>query len=114
NQAGNFIEPSIETVSNAAAGFADDIDPDLRARIVDAPGDESYPISGFTWLLAYEEQQDEAKAIALTRMLWWAVTDAQELNAELDYAPVPDEIGAISREMIRDIKFNGEPAFPGE
>lgn len=114
NQAGNFIEPSIETVSAAAAGFADDIDPDLRARIVNAPGDDSYPISGFTWLLAYEEQEDEATGIALTRMLWWAVTDAQDLNAQLDYAPIPPEINEISKEMIWDIKYNGESIFPGE
>jgi phosphate transport system substrate-binding protein len=114
NQEGNVIVPTTESVTAAAAAFADQIDPELRDRIVDAPGADSYPASGFTWLLVYEDQDDEAKAIALTRMLWWAVSDAQQYNADLGYAAIPDAINDIARGMIWDIKYNGEPMFPGE
>jgi phosphate transport system substrate-binding protein len=114
NQAGNFILPSTSSVTSAAAGFADSIDPQLRDRIVDAPGEDSYPISGFTWLLAYEDMDDEAKGLALTRMLWWCVTDAQRWNNGLGYARVPEEIVDLAKELIQDIKVDGEPIFPGE
>jgi phosphate transport system substrate-binding protein len=114
NQAGEFILPSTSSVTAAAAGFADSISPDLRDRIVDAPGDESFPVSGFTWLLAYEEMDNEAKGIALTRMLWWCVTDAQQWNNGLGYARVPEEIVELAKELIQDIKVDGEPIFPGE
>ena len=114
NQSGEFISPSTSSVTAAAAGFADSIDPELRDRIVDAPGDESYPIAGFTWLLAYENMDDEAKGLALTRMLWWSITDAQRWNNGLGYARVPEEIVDLAKELIQDIKVDGEPIFPGE
>jgi phosphate transport system substrate-binding protein len=114
NQSGEFISPSTSSVTAAAAGFADSIDPNLRDRIVDAPGDESYPISGFTWLLAYENMDEEDKGLALTRMLWWCVTDAQAWNNGLGYARVPEEIVDLAKELIQDIKVDGEPIFPGE
>lgn len=114
NQDGEFISPSTSAVTAAAAGFADQIDPQLRDRIVDAPGEGAYPVSGFTWLLAYEEQDDEAIGIALTRMLWWCITDAQRWNNGLGYARVPEEIVDLAKDLIWDITYDGEPVFPGE
>src|SRR5205814_2061545 len=69
NKSGNFIEPKLESVTAAAANVAQTIAPDLRASIVDAPGADAFPISGFTWLLAYEQMDELPKAIALTRLL---------------------------------------------
>jgi phosphate transport system substrate-binding protein len=97
----------------AAAGAAGNIKADLRATIVDAPGNGAYPISGFTWILAYKTMDDKPKAVALTRMLWWATHDAQQFNAELGYAPVPQEIVARGEGLIQQISSGGQPAFPG-
>jgi len=113
NKSGRFVEPTVASVAAAAAGVSDTIAPDLRASIVDAPGADAYPISGFTWLLAYKNQTDRAKAIALTRMLWWATHDAEQYNADLGYSPVPESIGQKSEEKILAITVNGERAFPG-
>jgi phosphate transport system substrate-binding protein len=113
NKSGNFIEPKLDTVSAAAANIAATIAPDLRASIVDAPGADAYPISGFTWLLAYEKMEDPAKATALTRLMWWATHDAQTFNADLGYAPVPAAIVAKGDELIKKITAGGKPAFPG-
>lgn len=113
NQDGNFVEPSLETVTAAAAGVAGTIAPDLRASIVNAPGEKAYPISGFTWLLVYQSVADKAKAIALTRMLWWAIHDAQKFNSELGYAPLPEGIVKKAEEKVLAITSSGQPAFPG-
>lgn len=113
NKSGNFIEPKLETVTAAAANVAQTIAPDLRASIVDAPGADAFPISGFTWLLAYEKMDEPAKATALTRLMWWATHDAQRFNADLGYAPVPKEIVTKGEELIRKISAGGKPAFPG-
>lgn len=113
NKSGQFIEPTIASVAAAAAGVGESIAPDLRASIVDAPGADAYPVSGFTWLLAYKNQTDRAKAVALTRMLWWATHDAQQYNADLGYAPIPEVIDKKSDEKILAITVNGERAFPG-
>lgn len=113
NKSGEFVEPSLQSVTAAAAGVANTIKPDLRASIVNAEGRGAYPISGFTWLLAYKNMNDPAKGLALTRMLWWATHEAQRFNTELGYAPIPIEIVAKSEAMIRQIAVDGKPIFPG-
>jgi phosphate transport system substrate-binding protein len=113
NKAGQFIDPSLDSVTAAAAASAQSIPADLRFSMVDAPGDGSYPISTATWLLAYKSMSEQPKAVALTRMLWWATHEGQRLNADLAYASVPAELTARSEEFIRQITAAGQPAFPG-
>ncbi len=114
NKAGKFIEPTLESVTAAAAGVAARIPPDLRVSIVDAEGENSYPVSGFTYLLVYKEQTDKAKAVALTRMMWWAIHDAQQYNAGLGYAPLPAEIIKLAEAKVESITVDGQKAFPGK
>ncbi len=114
NSTGKFVEPKLDSVTAAAAGIGDKIAPDLRASIVNAPGESAYPISGFTWLLAYKAQSDKPKALALTRLMWWSIYDAQKFNADLGYAPLPEAIVAKAAEKIKSITVGGEPAFPGK
>lgn len=113
NKAGKFVTPSLDSVTAAAAANAGNVPADLRASIVDAPGDGSYPISGFTWLLVYEKQTDQAKAIAITRLVWWATHDGQKFNKDLGYAPLPDDIVKKGEVFINSITVNGTKAFPG-
>ena len=114
NKAGQFIDASLESVTAAASTVAATIAPDLRASIVNAAGDKAYPISGFTWILAYKSMKEEAKAVSLSRMLWWATHDGQKFNADLGYAPLPLEIIKKGEEKIKAITGNGKPAFPGK
>ena len=113
NRAGKFIEPSLASVTAAAAASATSIPSDMRFSIIDAPGDASYPISTATWLLAYKNLTDQPKATALTRTLWWVTHDAQKFNEDLQYATVPDALTRQSENFIKQITVNGSPAFPG-
>lgn len=113
NKAGRYVEPGLASVTAAAAATAGSVAPDLRVSIVDAPGDASYPIAGFTWLLAYKNQTDRAKAVAVTRMLWWATHDAQKYTSDLGYAPLPDDIVRRAEAMINSVTVLGQKAFPG-
>ncbi|MCL5263906.1 MAG: phosphate ABC transporter substrate-binding protein PstS [Chloroflexi bacterium] len=114
NKSGNYIEPSLESVTEAAAGISSAIAPDLRASIVNGPGDKAYPISGFTWMLVYRNMNDKAKAVAVTRLLWWAIHDGQKLNASLGYAPLPEGIVKKAEEKVKSITVQGKPALPGQ
>jgi phosphate transport system substrate-binding protein len=114
NSSGNYVTPSLESVTAAAAGVAENIQPDLRASIVNAPGPDAYPISGFSWLLVYKDQRDPAKATAVTRMLWWAIHDGQRFNADLGYSPLPDGIVRKAEDKILSVTVNGQRAFPGK
>jgi phosphate transport system substrate-binding protein len=112
NKDGSFVTPTIETTTAAAASLTS-IPDDLRMSIVNAPGANAYPISSFTWMLAYQSIAEKPKAIALTRMLYWAVSDGQRYSADLHYAPLPPVMAQKSAEKILSIQSGGAQAFPG-
>jgi len=118
NKAGNFVTASQETVSAAAAGV--DLPDDMRVKIVNADGENAYPIAGFTWLLVYENQTDAAKALALTRYVWWATHDGQELIANATdpvmqgYAPLPEPAIKKAEALIMKINVDGKQVLPQE
>ena len=92
NANGEFVAPTIESVTAAAAGAASKLLPntDYRVSIVNAPGAGVYPISSFTWIIVYQQQTDSAKKQKLVDFLHWALTDGQAMEAALDYAPLPE------------------------
>jgi phosphate transport system substrate-binding protein len=112
NKGGKWIDPSLDSVTAAATAALTAIPADLRFSIVDASGDASYSISTATWLLAYKTQTDQPKALALTRLLWWATHDGQKLNKDLQYAVVPEGLTAKSEQFLHQIVVNGKPVLP--
>jgi phosphate transport system substrate-binding protein len=114
NKSGKWVTPNLGSVTAAAAATADKVPADLRVSIANADGETVYPISTFTWIIAYAKQTDSPKAIALTRLLWWAVHDGQKFSGDLGYAPLPAAIAAKDELKILSITVNGSPAFPGK
>jgi hypothetical protein len=55
------------------------------------PGDDSYPIAGTTWAVAYRNQPG-AKGNELVKFLQWAVHEGQEHLADMRYAPLPPSL----------------------
>ena len=109
NQAGRFAEPTLESVTAAAAGAAQAMPDDLRVSLVNAPGEASYPIAGFTYLLVYREQSDESKGKALVDFLWWALDDGQTYAKDLLYAPLPAEVVQKAEARVSSITYQGRP-----
>ncbi|MFZ3059576.1 MAG: phosphate ABC transporter substrate-binding protein PstS [Candidatus Methanoperedens sp.] len=113
NKAGKFIEPTLETTANAAAGAV----PTLPAgdaswssvSIVNAQGDNSYPIGSFTYLLVYKDQADKTKGKALAEYLWWVVHEGQNYSSELLYVPLPNEVVSLNEKTIKLMNYNGQP-----
>jgi len=117
NAAGNYVLPTLETITAAAATATGNPDPnDMRLHIVDAPGDQSYPISTYTYILIYKEMSvhpniDKAKAEALAKFLWWAVHDGQKYAPDLIYAPLPDNIVKADETLLLSLTFQGAPVL---
>jgi phosphate transport system substrate-binding protein len=96
NPSGEFITPSMESVTAAAAGIDLPADTDFRVSITNAPGSGAYPISSFTWLLIRPQHQDEAKHAAIKQFLQWMLgEEAQAQAAQLHYAPLPKPVRAL-------------------
>ncbi len=104
NKAGNFVQASFDAVSAAASGAAGNMPDDFRVSITDAGGKDSYPISGFTWLLVYKSMKDKEKAAALVKFLHWAMSDGQSFARDLYYAPLPHEVVKLVEKKISAIE----------
>ncbi len=105
NSAGSFVEPSLASVTAAAASAKFSANTDFRVSITNAPGKDSYPISSFTWLLVRPKMKDATKAKALHEFLAWMVTpEAQDMAAALQYAPLPPEVVALEQNRIKTLK----------
>lgn len=106
NSAGDFVLPSVDAVTAAAAGAAQRLpaNTDYRISIVNAAGKGAYPISSFTWILAYQQQKDSVKARKLADFLDWALTDGEKHAAALDYAPLPESMSARLKEKVASIR----------
>jgi phosphate transport system substrate-binding protein len=103
NKEGYFVEPTFESVSAAAAGAAKNMPEDLRVSITDAAGKNSYPISGFTWLLIYKNMKDKSKAKEIANFLTWAMGEGQGYAKDLYYAPLPKEVVKMCEMKIASI-----------
>ena len=109
NAAGSFVDPSLESVTAAAASAKLSKDTDFRVSITNAPGAGSYPISSFTWLLVPKDAKDVAKAKLLKDFLTWMITpDAQAMANELHYASLPAEVVSLIQARLPTLKAGGK------
>lgn len=89
NHAGKFVLPSLESTTAAGAGAAARMPDDLRISIVNAEGDGAYPIAGFTYILAYQQQKEGHKGKVLADFMRWSLHEGQQFTKDLHYAPLP-------------------------
>jgi phosphate transport system substrate-binding protein len=91
NRAGNFVEPSIETL--VAAASSKSLPEDLRLSIVNAPGEHAYPIASFNYLLVSVDP-GSSKTRSLRGFLSWSLDEGQRFAPPLNYAPLPPVVAS--------------------
>ena len=109
NSAGNYIAPTIASVSAAAKA---EIPADTRIMLTNSSDAEAYPISGFTWIILYKEQsynnRSKEQALATITFLDWLVSaDAQGQAEKVHYAPLPDAAAEKAKAILRSVTFEG-------
>jgi len=106
NKKGNFINPSIASTSLAADTALPD---DMKVDLTDTDAADGYPISGFTWILVYKEQnyadKSQEKAKALVNLLWWMTHEGQKYAEPLHYAPLSKAAVAKAEKLIQSIRY---------
>ncbi len=108
NKSGNVVEPNFNSVTAAAEGTSKSMPEDMRVSITDADGKDSYPISGFTWLLVYQNMKNDSKAEAMVKFLNWAMEKGQTFASDLYYAPLPKSVAKMNERKIDSITANGK------
>ena len=109
NASGKFVAPTIDAVTAAAAASSAQTPDDLRVSITNASGDAVYPISSYTYILAYKDQKNANKGKALVDFLWWGIHDGEQFAKDLQYAPLPAEIVSRAEAKINSITSAGQP-----
>src|SRR4026207_1938177 len=103
NSAGQFMKPTIDSVTAALATA--EIPDDFRFSMTNAPGKDAYPIAGATWLLGYQAKKDPAKGKKLVEFLKWAAKDGEKMAKDLDYAPLPETVQERVLKEVNEIKY---------
>lgn len=111
NSAGNFVKPTLDAVTAAAAAAMAQTPADMRVSITNAAAADAYPIASYTYVLVYREQKDAAKGSALVDFLWWALHDGQAVtkDPQYPYAPLPAEIVRRAEAQLNSITSGGKP-----
>lgn len=104
NQAGIFVEPTVETISAAAASVRD-VPDDLRFSMTDSPGANSYPIIGTCWAVVRVDQSTD-RVTEIVRFLRWVTTDGQSILPSLQYGPLPAEMTGRVATMLDRLSAN--------
>jgi phosphate transport system substrate-binding protein len=111
NKSGNFIEPKVESISEAGNVKLPE---DMRISITDTESKNGYPISAFTYILVYSDlskannKMDYEKAKTLANLLWWITHEGQKYTKSLDYAPLSKEAQKNAEKLLKKLNFNGK------
>ena len=102
--------PSSASISAAASGV---IPADTRCSITNADAAGAYPISTFTWMIIYKEQnysdRSKEQAAATLDLLQYILSDeVQKITSEVHYAPLPDKAKELSMKNLKAVTFDGE------
>lgn len=110
NKAGNFITPSIASVT-AAANIP--IPADTKVSLTNTDAADGYPISGFSWVLLYKEQKygdrTQDRAAKLVKLVSWMIHDGQQYSPALNYAPLSPAAVSAGDAVLKTVTYDGKP-----
>ncbi len=102
NRAGQFVVPTIDSVRTAAAQKPN-VNP-TDYSIVDMPGANSYPISGYVWVMLWKNQADSSKGKVLVNLFRWLVTDGQTYAVRIRYVSLPENVREEAAKALASIR----------
>jgi phosphate transport system substrate-binding protein len=113
NKSGNFITASLASTSESGnVTIPDDV---TKVNLTDSEAPNGYPISTFTWLLVYREQnydnRPKAKVEAMLKLIWWMIHDGQKYAEPLAYAKLPKAVVDKADVILRSVTYGGAPVL---
>jgi phosphate transport system substrate-binding protein len=115
NKAGNKVTAKADTLASAINDFANTFTDKLTNTIVDGPSANSWPISGYTYMILHTTSTTDCiKAQKIVEFLKWALTDpaAAKRAADLGYAVLPNAVRTQVLAKLGGVTCNGAPVLP--
>lgn len=109
NKTGKFVDggdlKEVATASDAEILPANGIDSITNSSI-------GYPISGYTWIFAYKNQQygnrTQAQAQALYNLLKWMLGAGQTFHDKLDYGRIDGQAKKVADRILDSMNYGGK------
>jgi phosphate transport system substrate-binding protein len=107
NANGKFVIASVAGAT-AAAGQNTSVSP-TNFSITNEPGDATYPIAAFSWVILRTSYSDASQGKAVVNLFKWLVTDGQAASdaTALQYAPLPLAVQQLALGNLKTIKAGG-------
>ena len=106
NAAGNYVLPSDETFSAAAASAEWGKAKDFYLVMTNAPGENAWPITATNFILMYKQPKNVAGAKNAKEFFQWAYANGDAQARALDYVPLPDAlVRQIEAYWAQNMKF---------
>jgi phosphate transport system substrate-binding protein len=90
NLSGKFVDPDDLTFAAAAAGADWFSVPGMGISLVNLKGNDSWPITGASFILMYKNPTDKAMSQEAIKFFDWSFKNGKQMATELDYVPLPD------------------------
>ncbi|HXS36073.1 MAG TPA: phosphate ABC transporter substrate-binding protein PstS [Flavipsychrobacter sp.] len=109
NKSHKFITPTVKSTSSAANI---NIPADGKVSLTNTDAADGYPISGFSWVIIYKEQNYNNRSAdrtkAMLKLLWWMIHDGQKYSSDLNYAPLPKAAITVGERILKSATYNGK------
>jgi phosphate transport system substrate-binding protein len=114
NKAGKTVKANAASVESAINDYKDTFTDKLTNVIVDGPGEGSWPIAGYTYLVIHmTSMQDAVKAQKLLEYITWTQTDASAAQkaGALGYSVLPEAVRNLVLAKLKEVTVNGQPVL---
>jgi len=102
NAAGNFVGADSSSMTAAALASTNGMSPGFRASLTNPPGDRSYPISAFTWILISENMESRKQEV-MKNFLGWMLNEGQTYLGSSGYTRLPSAVVEQELSVIEKI-----------
>jgi len=92
NHFGDFVAPSPQTFFAAASMAEWEKTAGYRAVLTEQPAEDSWPITGASFILLRKEQAGRDKTTALLKFFDWCYNYGGEGASQLEYVPIPQDV----------------------
>ncbi len=100
NASGKYVSPDDLTFAAAAAGADWFSVPGMGVSMVNAKGNDSWPISTASFILMYKKPADKASSDEVLKFFDWAFKNGKKMASDLDYVPLPDSLTSQIRSKV--------------
>jgi len=113
NKSGKFVSPTIKSFQAAAANADWKNAKDYYVVLTDQKGEDSWPITGASFILIYRNQPDVAKARAMLKYFDWCYRHGADMAIKLDYVPIPKNVTEmVSQTWSREVRSANQQIWP--